>query len=111
MNWLQTFLIIVILAALCASVYFSFRYRTMKSPKGRGLNAANMNISMGIMLIAISGVQLLLFTGSTLRVIVGLVMFLLGLFNLFAGIRNRSVYVRMKEQSPAASPNSKPQGK
>jgi hypothetical protein len=61
------------------------------------MDAAKMNISMGAMLISIAIIQLFLFTGSTVRVIVGAVMLLLGLFNLFAGIRNYSLYDRIKE--------------
>jgi hypothetical protein len=56
-----------------------------------------MNISMGLMLISISVIQLFLFTGSSVRVVVGAVMLLLGLFNLFAGIRNYGIYNRIKE--------------
>jgi hypothetical protein len=52
---------------------------------------------MGAMLISIAIIQLFLFTGSTVRVIVGAVMLLLGLFNLFAGIRNYGLYDRIKE--------------
>lgn len=97
MQVLQTFLIAVILATLFASVYFSFKYRRQTTRKARGLNAAKMNMSMGVMLVAISLVQLLLFTGSSVRVVVGAVMLLLGLFNLFAGLRNHALFSRLKE--------------
>jgi len=55
-----------------------------------------MNIAMGVMLILLALIQMLLFAGSTLRVIVGAVFLLLGLFNLFAGLRNHSVYRSLK---------------
>jgi len=54
-----------------------------------------MNISMGLMLIFMAMVQMLLFTGSTIRVIVGAVFIVVGLFNLFAGIRNHNSYAKM----------------
>lgn len=95
MPFIQTLLVAVILITLFASVYFSFKYRRQTSRRARGLDAAKMNISMGIMLIAISLVQLLLFTGSSTRVVIGAIFLLLGLFNLFAGIRNHAMFKRM----------------
>jgi hypothetical protein len=56
-----------------------------------------MNMSMGFMLIFISLIQMFLFSGSTLRVVIGALFFLLGLFNLFAGLRNHSHYTRLPQ--------------
>jgi heme/copper-type cytochrome/quinol oxidase subunit 2 len=95
---IQTVLFAFIVAMLLISVYFSFRYRREKDMKKRGLFAARMNICMGIMLVAISVTQLFFFTDSTVRRIFGTVCLLLGLFNLFAGIRNHGVYQRMDRQ-------------
>jgi len=97
MQWLQGALTFVFFFSLFGSVYFSIRYRRQQSRKARGIDAARMNMSMGVMLISISFIQLFLFTGSSVRVVVGAVMLLLGLFNLFAGIRNHGVYSRLKE--------------
>lgn len=97
MQWLHGALLLVFAGSLFCSVLFSVRYRRQISRKARGLDAAKMNMSMGTMLISISIIQLFLFSGSTVRVIVGLVMLLLGLFNLFAGIRNYGLYDRIKE--------------
>ena len=97
LQWLQSILAVVILFTLGCSIYYSVKYRRQHSRKHRGVYAAKMNISMGVMLLAISLVQFLLFTGSTLRVIVGAVFLLLGLFNLFAGIRNYGLFSRVKE--------------
>ncbi|WP_127585245.1 YtpI family protein [Paenibacillus koleovorans] len=96
---LQTLLAAVILVTLGGSVYFSFKHRQQTNAKLRGLQAAKMNICMGIMLIAIALVQMLMFSGSTVRVIIGAVMMLIGLFNLFAGIRNHGYFDRMKTDS------------
>ncbi|TNJ58681.1 hypothetical protein FE784_38015 [Paenibacillus hemerocallicola] len=97
MQWLHGALLVIFACSLFGSVLFSVRYRRQVSRKARGMDAAKMNISMGAMLISIAIIQLFLFTGSTVRVIVGAVMLLLGLFNLFAGIRNYSLYDRIKE--------------
>ncbi|PYI57072.1 YtpI family protein [Paenibacillus flagellatus] len=97
MQWLHGLLLVVFIVSLFGTVLFSFRYRRQQSRKARGIDAAKMNMCMGVMLVAISFIQLLLFTGSSVRVIVGAVMLLLGLFNLFAGIRNHGLYTRIKE--------------
>ena len=54
-----------------------------------------MNISMGFMLIFIAVIQMTMFTGSTVRVIVGSVLLCLGAFNLFAGLRNHASFQRL----------------
>lgn len=78
------------------SVYYSFKYRRETDAKKRGLFTARMNICMGVMLVCIAVVQLYLFADSSIRVVVGSAFLLIGLFNLFAGIRNHSVYTRLK---------------
>ncbi|MFB9752567.1 YtpI family protein [Paenibacillus hodogayensis] len=97
MQWLHGALLIVFACSLFGSVFYSVRYRRQQARKARGIDAAKMNMSMGAMLVSISLIQLFLFEGSSVRVIVGLVMLLLGLFNLFAGIRNYGLYNRIKE--------------
>lgn len=97
MQWLHGVLLVVFACSLFGSVFFSVRYRRQQSRKARGIDAAKMNMSMGAMLVSISFIQLFLFEGSTVRVIVGLVLLLLGLFNLFAGIRNYGAFDRLKE--------------
>lgn len=97
MQWLHGALLVIFACSLFGSVLFSVRYRRQLSRKARGLDAAKMNMCMGAMLTSVSIIQLFLFTGSTVRFVVGTVMLLLGLFNLFAGIRNYGLYNRLKE--------------
>lgn len=85
---LQWLFIAGILISLLLSVYFSLRSRRSSEPRLRGLYAARMNICMGSMLILMAGIQMIMFTGDTVRIIVGSLFLLLGLFNLFAGLRN-----------------------
>jgi len=91
MQWILGLLSV---AACVSSAFFSVRSRRAREGKLRGLYASRMNISMGLMLIFIALIQMFLFTGSSVRVVVGSVFFLLGLFNLFAGIRNHSHFAR-----------------
>ncbi|WP_246042381.1 YtpI family protein [Cohnella pontilimi] len=87
-------LLIVVTSVL--SAVFSYRARRSADPVLRGLNTARMNICMGLMLVFISLIQMIVFTGSTLRVVIGAIFQVLGLFNLFAGMRNQSHFNRMK---------------
>lgn len=79
-------------ATLGLSIYYSFAARKEKEPTAKGIKTARMNISMGLMLVGISLNQWLGYDYSTRRLIVGMVFLLLGLFNLFAGLRNHSIY-------------------
>ncbi|GIQ69865.1 hypothetical protein DUZ99_07215 [Xylanibacillus composti] len=94
----QTALSFSAIIAAGASFYFSTKSRRADTVKLRGIYGARTNICMGLMLIIIALIQLMLFEGSTIRLIVGTIFLLLGLFNLFAGIRNHSAFNRMKEQ-------------
>lgn len=94
LEWIQSILFILVLLSFFASIYFSITYRRQKDPTLRGLFMARMNISMGLLLIFLSIIQLFLFTPSNTRVALGLIFFLVGLFNLFSGIRNHGIYSR-----------------
>jgi hypothetical protein len=82
---------LIVLTSVLSAV-FSFRSRRSADGRLRGLYAARMNISMGLMLIFIALIQMFMFAGSTMRVIVGAIFILMGLFNLFAGIRNHAIF-------------------
>ncbi len=96
MDYLLTYLfatIVVIFLAL--TVYFSIRYRREKEPVLSGINAARMNISMGIMLVAMTAIQYI--EGGFAHFLLGTVFILIGLFNLFAGIRNYNGFQAQKK--------------
>jgi len=93
-----TFGLLVLVNAVL-SVLFSYRSRRARDPIVRGLNGARMNICIGLTLIFLSLIQMVLFSGSTLRVIVGSLFLVLGLFNLFAGIRNHSIFTRHRSSA------------
>lgn len=94
MQTIQTILIVLIVLTLVLSVYYSFRSRKQLDPKQRGIYASKTNIMMGLMLIIFAITQLFFFTDSITTRIFGTVCFLLGVFNLFAGIRNHSHFNR-----------------
>jgi Zn-dependent protease len=93
LHWL---LMILICLLSLGSVYYSYKSRRSADARARGMNAALMNICMGFMLVLIAIFFMLAYSGSTLKVIVGAMFIVLGLFNLFAGLRNHSIYRSMK---------------
>ncbi|MFD0673423.1 YtpI family protein [Cohnella sp. GCM10027633] len=97
-NALQIILALLVVATLALSAFYSFKSRRTADGRWRGLFASRMNINMGLMLIFLSILLLTMFSGSSVRVVVSSLFLLLGLFNLFAGIRNRSHYSRLLEQ-------------
>lgn len=91
-----------ILITLALSVFFSWKSRRSPDMRARGMHAARTNISMGFMLVFIASVLLFLSEDSTLRIVIGGLFIALGVFNLFAGLRNLSVYRTMKETNDSA---------
>lgn len=91
---LQVLLSILIMISLAFTVFFSFRYRRQTDARLRGLFQARMNICMGIMLILIAVSQLFFFQDTAMRRFFGTVCLLLGLFNLYSGIRSHSHFGR-----------------
>lgn len=96
-SWISGILSVLIFISLLFSIFYSVRSRQVKEPNRKGMLGGKLNISMGMMLILISCIQLLFSNESTLRIVLGAIFLLLGLFNLFAGLRNLSFY-RHKEQ-------------
>ncbi|MFC0214106.1 YtpI family protein [Paenibacillus chartarius] len=95
---IQVILLCIIVFTVALSIGLSIRMRRELDPGKRGLYNSRLNISMGIMLISIAVSQLFFFNDSNLRRVFGTVCLLLGLFNLFAGIRNHGIYTRLLEQ-------------
>ncbi len=101
---MQFFFAPAIMLTLVLSVVFSFKSRRSNEPIKRGIQASRMNISMGIMLVLIACVQLMFSAESTVRIILGALFMLLGLFNLFAGIRNLGTFRRQQEHAEGQQP-------
>ncbi|MEB3100544.1 YtpI family protein [Ferviditalea candida] len=92
MDLLRNILYLVIGISLGFSIYYSFKHRRESDPVRRSLSASKMNISLGTMLVSLSVFQFFWFTPSNTRIIIGLLFFLLGLFNLFSGLRSHTYF-------------------
>lgn len=95
-EWIQPFWIVLFLLSCASVIYHIIRYRTAKDPIQRGIYQARNNISMGLMLILFAFAQNFFVTESLFRRIFGIISFLIGFYNLFAGIRNFLVWKRKK---------------
>lgn len=93
--------IILVLSVVAAALY-SIRARRMADPADRGLHMSMMNLCMGIMLVSLSLICMFLFSGSTPAIIVEAAFMVLGAFNIFAGLRSRAYYNRLKNSRPAS---------
>ena len=83
---------ILLLLSLGSSIYFSIKFRKQTDPLVRGVYQAKQNISMGFMLIMLAIYPLYLLPGTNVSITIGILFLLIGLFNLFAGLRNQSIY-------------------
>ncbi|GAB6926649.1 hypothetical protein JCM10914A_06320 [Paenibacillus sp. JCM 10914] len=88
--------IILVLSVVAAALY-SIKARRVSDPAKRGSLMAMMNICMGCMLVSLSLVCMFLFRGSTPAIIVEAAFMVLGLFNIFAGIRSRVYYSKLNQ--------------
>ncbi|WP_334073948.1 MULTISPECIES: YtpI family protein [Paenibacillus] len=87
----------LIVSSVC-SIFFSIKSRRSLDARTRGIAQAKSNISMGTMLIVLALIQMLIFSGSTVRVVVGALFMVLGAFNIFAGIRNHGFFSRQNPE-------------
>ena len=91
---IQNILYVCFLIALVSSIYYSFKVRRDQRADYKGIFQARQNMSMGIMLVLLASYPFLFVEGSSVGVIIGALFLLLGLFNLYAGIRNHAIYRR-----------------
>ena len=91
-EFIKNAVFILLLLALGSSIYYSVKFRRQTDAILRGLYQAKQNIVMGVMLILLSVYPLYLIVGRNITITIGILFLLLGLFNLFAGIRNHAIY-------------------
>ncbi len=94
MQYVQMLFYLIIAAFFGSSIFYSVRYRRQQQRELRGVYMAKMNVSLGFLLVFIAIIQFFMFPASSLRILIGLLFFLLGLFNLFSGLRNHAYFMR-----------------
>ncbi|MDQ0191808.1 YtpI family protein [Paenibacillus wynnii] len=94
------YLLFILLAifAINAAI-FSIASRRATDPLVKGQKRSIMNVLMGAMLVDLALMAMFLFHGSTLAIVVEALFILIGLFNIFSGLRSNGYYSRMKSGS------------
>ncbi|WP_440118316.1 YtpI family protein [Paenibacillus sp. QZ-Y1] len=95
---LKYVLIAIFALAMVCSALNSIRSRRTTDAATAGLYRSWTNIWMGGMLIILALILMFVFTGSTLSVVVEALFLIMGAYNLFAGLRNRSYYARIQNR-------------
>ncbi|WNS46381.1 YtpI family protein [Paenibacillus sp. MMS20-IR301] len=91
------YLLFVLLAGfMISAAVYSYTYRRSADPLIKGLKRSVMNVLLGGMLVTLSLISMFLFRGSTLNVVIEAAFLLLGMFNIFSGLRSYSYYSRMR---------------
>ncbi|MFS1511808.1 YtpI family protein [Chengkuizengella sp. SCS-71B] len=98
MDFLNLIPLIIVLVAAWLSFYFSMKARRTKDAKQQGLMRSRMNMSIGVGLITIACIQLFLFEFTWTRFIVGIIFLLLGIANIYGGIRNHVQIMKFMNQ-------------
>lgn len=96
--WIQYVMLALVLAATCVTVYHSYQTRRAPGRKAKGLSSSRTNISMGVMLILAAVALLFMFSDSGTRRTVASVFAIIGVFNLYAGLRNYGTYSRLPDE-------------
>lgn len=86
---------VLMIIQLGLTAYFSLRARRHRDPLKRGLNFARMNIMIGVLFLTLSLAQLFTAPFRNLFVAFAILVLLIGLYNLFVGIRNHITFSQM----------------
>lgn len=96
LEWYHYLLFAGVAVSLFFSVLYSIRHRRQTDPLLKGLFQARMNIAMGALLLTLAFAQLFLYEMTATRRVIGVVFFLIGVFNVFAGLRNHAYFSRRR---------------
>ena len=94
-------LFILLVVFMISAAYFSTSSRRASDPYVKGQKRSIMNVMMGAMLVDLALMAMFIFQGSTLGIIVEAAFILIGLFNIFSGLRSKGYYSRLKSGSTA----------
>lgn len=100
MIMLIKYLLFVLLAVfMISAAVYSMSSRRAADPLVKGLKRSVMNVLLGAMLVTLSLMSMFIFSGSTLNVVIEAAFLLLGLFNIFSGLRSHGYYSRLRNES------------
>lgn len=91
-EFIKNAVFILLFVSLGFSVAYSVKYRKQTDPYQRSKYQAKQNTAMGLMMILLAVYPLYLMPGTTISITIGIIFLLIGLFNLFVGVRNQFMY-------------------
>jgi uncharacterized membrane protein len=97
--FIKYLLFVLLVIFVIGAAVFSLSSRRALDPKDKGLKRSVMNVMLGAMLVTLSLISMFLFRGSTINIIVEAAFLLIGVFNIFSGIRSYSYYSRSRNRS------------
>ncbi|AIQ34835.1 MULTISPECIES: YtpI family protein [Paenibacillus] len=96
--FIKYLLFILLVVFVIGAAVYSLSSRRALNPRVKGLKRSVMNVMLGAMLVTLSLISMFLFRGSTVNIIVEAAFLLIGVFNIFSGLRSYSYYSRSQEQ-------------
>lgn len=92
-------LFVLLVVFMISAAMYSFSSRRAADPLIKGLNRSIMNVLLGAMLVTLSLMSMFIFRGSTLNVVIEAAFLLLGIFNIFSGLRSHGYYSQLRSGS------------
>ncbi|AIQ28703.1 hypothetical protein P40081_11340 [Paenibacillus sp. FSL P4-0081] len=92
-------LFVLLVVFMISAAMYSFSSRRAADPLIKGLKRSIMNVLLGAMLVTLSLMSMFIFRGSTLNVVIEAAFLLLGIFNIFSGLRSHGYYSRLRSGS------------
>jgi uncharacterized membrane protein len=96
--FIKYLLFVLLVIFVIGAAVFSLSSRRALNPQDKGLKRSVMNVMLGAMLVTLSLISMFLFRGSTVNIIVEAAFLLIGVFNIFSGLRSYSYYSRSRRQ-------------
>ncbi|WP_339802075.1 YtpI family protein [Paenibacillus sp. FSL R5-0744] len=96
--FIKYLLFVLLVIFVIGAAVFSLSSRRALNPQDKGLKRSVMNVMLGAMLVTLSLISMFLFRGSTVNIIVEAAFLLIGVFNIFSGLRSYSYYSRSRNQ-------------
>lgn len=94
-NHLRDLIFFILVIEMAIVVYYSFRARRQRDGIKRGIYFARMNIMIGVLFLTLAFTQLFFSPYNFLLIAFAIGVLLIGLYNLYVGIRNHGMFTRM----------------
>ncbi|GGF85871.1 hypothetical protein GCM10010912_33970 [Paenibacillus albidus] len=91
-------LFVLLVVFVIGAAVFSLSSRRAADPAVKGRKRSVMNVMQGAMLVTLALMSMFLFRGSTVSIIVEALFLVIGIFNIFSGLRSYGYYNRIRSK-------------